>query len=95
MDRSGTSQLEARYLLEADDGAAIDILNRGYFRADPDVAHRLERGDPLEESEYYFRTAPVFQTEAPAHRWLCEHQFIGLARQESVSRISIRTFIVR
>ena len=34
------------------------------------VASRLLRGDDVEASEYYFRTAPVFQTDAPAHRWL-------------------------
>lgn len=94
VDRSGTSQLEARYLLQADDGAVIDILNRGYFRADPAVAHRLNAGQPVDDSEYYLRTAPVFQTDAPAHRWLCEHQFIGSGRQESARRLSIDFFVL-
>lgn len=94
VERSGTAQLEARYLLRADDGAVIDILNRGYYRATPEVMARVEAGENVSETEYYFRTAPVFQTDAPAHRWLAEHQFIGLARDED-GQVCIRIFVVR
>jgi hypothetical protein len=94
VERSRTSQLEARYLLRADDGAVIDILNRGYFWASDEVYQRVMAGEAVAESEYYFRTAPVFQTDAPAHRWLAEHQFIGLARDEE-GQIRIRVFVVR
>lgn len=94
--RSGTAQLEARYLVQADDGAAIDVLNRGYFRATDEVTARMERGENVAEDEpgMYFRTAPVFQTDAPAHRWLAEHQFIGLARDED-GQVCVRVFVVR
>ena len=94
--RSGTAQLEARYLVQADDGAAIDVLNRGYFRATDEVSARMERGENIAEDDpgMYFRTAPVFQTDAPAHRWLAEHQFIGLARDED-GQVCVRVFVVR
>ncbi len=99
VERSGTSQLEARYLLRAEDGAVIDILNRGYFRASPEVLARHERGEHVSEEEVYFRTAPVFQTDAPAHRWLAEHQFIGLARdgvgEGGGLQICVRVFVLR
>ncbi|GAA1060099.1 DUF3237 domain-containing protein [Agromyces bracchium] len=94
VERSRTSQLEARYLLRADDGAVIDILNRGYFRASEEVVARLVAGENVPEEEYYFRTAPVFQTDAPAHRWLAEHQFVGLARDED-GQVCVRVFVVR
>lgn len=95
VERSGTAQLEARYLLRADDGAVIDILNRGYFRADTDVLQRMDRGENVPEDDpgLYFRTAPVFQTDAPAHRWLAENQFIGVARDED-GAVCIRVFLV-
>ncbi|MEF2978372.1 DUF3237 domain-containing protein [Subtercola sp. YIM 133946] len=94
VERSGTTELEARYLLEAADGTVIDILNRGYYRASDDVTRRVESGENVDETEYYFRTAPVFQTDAPAHRWLAENQFIGLARDED-GQICIRIFVLR
>ncbi|WP_137845004.1 DUF3237 domain-containing protein [Microbacterium sp. 2FI] len=94
VERSGTAQLEARYLLRADDGAVIDILNRGYYRATAEVMARVEAGEAVAEEEYYFRTAPVFQTDSPRHRWLAEHQFIGLARDED-GQVCIRVYVVR
>lgn len=94
VERGDTYQLDARYLLKADDGAVIDIHNRGYFRASPEVLKRLEAREHVPEEEYYYRTAPVFQTDAPNHKWLAEHQFVGLARDED-GLVCIRMFVVR
>ncbi len=100
VERSGTAQLEARYLIRADDGSAVDVLNRGYFRASDEVLARMDRGEAVAEDDpgLYFRTAPVFQTDAPQHRWLAEHQFIGLARdgvgERGESQVCIRVYAV-
>lgn len=94
VNRGDTAQLDARYLLQADDGAVIDILNRGYFRAEPAILKRLEAGEIVPEEEYYYRTAPVFQTDAPAHKWMAEHQFLGFARDDK-GVVCIRFFVVR
>ncbi|WP_062298729.1 DUF3237 domain-containing protein [Demequina maris] len=80
--RGATTQLDARYVLRADDGAAIDVVNRGYWHADADLERRLRAGEPGAEDELYYRTAFVFQTGAEAHRWLTEAQFVGYARPE-------------
>ncbi|HET7900458.1 MAG TPA: DUF3237 domain-containing protein [Candidatus Nanopelagicales bacterium] len=82
VDRDGTIALDARYVLRAEDGALIAIANRGFWRASPDVAARLDAGEAVSETEYYYRTSPVFTTEAPAHRWLTETVFVGLARED-------------
>ncbi|WP_156759088.1 DUF3237 domain-containing protein [Microbacterium karelineae] len=96
VERFGTAQLEARYMIRADDGFVIDVLNRGYFRATDDVIERMERGEDVPEDDpgLYFRTAPVFQTDGPPHRWLAENQFVGLARDEG-GQVCIRIFLVR
>ena len=50
-------ELDARYLIRAEDGALIDIVNRGYWRAlTPEALARAEAGEELAESEVYFRT---------------------------------------
>jgi hypothetical protein len=90
-DRDGTVTLEARYLLRAADGAVIDIVNRGFWRASPEVTARLDAGEQVDERDYYYRTAPVFTTDAPPHRWLTETVLVGLARQEGAT-ICIRFF---
>lgn len=93
IERGGTFHLDARYVVRTDDGAAIDVHNRGYYRASPEVMERAERGGSVSETEAYFRTSPVFQTDSPAHRWLTEHQFIGMARDED-RQIRIRFFLL-
>ena len=63
--RGAVTEIEARYLIRSDDGALIDVVNRGVYR---------------DEGAYYF-TTPVFRTDAPAHRWLTETVFVGAARE--------------
>ncbi|WIM94111.1 DUF3237 domain-containing protein [Actinoplanes oblitus] len=91
--RGQVTELDARYLLEADDGTVIDIWNRGFWRATPEVDARVEAGEDLPETEYYYRTSPVFRTDAPAHRWLASSVFVGLARGEG-GQVRIRFFEV-
>ncbi len=96
VQRGDTLELDARYLLRAADGALIDIVNRGYYRATPEVVRRIDAGEQVDESEYYFRTSPVFRTSAPAHRWLAETVFVGEARDDiGAEQVCIRFFAVR
>ncbi len=89
--RGSTIELDARYLIEADDGSLIDVVNRGFFRAAAEVVDRMDAGENVPEAEYYFRTSPTFRTDAPRHRWMTETVFVGLAREED-RQIRIRFF---
>lgn len=94
--RKGTIELDARYLLRAEDGAVIDIVNRGFFRVPAELAEAAAAGEPIPEEQVYFRTVPVFRTDAPAHRWLAETVFVGLAHDDrETGQIVIRFFAVR
>ena len=87
-------ELDARYLIRAEDGALIDIVNHGYYRtATAEAMERAEAGADVDPSEVYFRTSPVFRTDAPQHRWLAETVFIGLARDEA-GQVCIRFYEV-
>ena len=66
----GVAEVEARYTLETDDGALIYISNRGLRRGPPEVLARLAAGARVDAAEYYFRTAPVFETGAARYAWL-------------------------
>lgn len=78
-----TCELDARYLVRSQDGALIDVTNRGYYRAAPEVLAKVEAGEEVDPSQIYFRTSPFFRTEAPQYRWLAESIFVGLARDEA------------
>lgn len=66
----GVAVLEARYTIEADDGALITVQNFGYRHGPAEVLARLARGEEVDPASYYFRAAPRFETGAAAHDWL-------------------------
>ena len=55
-------ELEARYTLRTDDGNLIYVKNRGYRHGPAEVLQRLLTGQGVDPKEYYFPTAPVFET---------------------------------
>jgi hypothetical protein len=69
----GSTRVSARYTLRATDGTPISV------RGPADVLKRLAAGEPVDRRDYYFRTAPQFQTQAGPHHWLAESLFVGSA----------------
>jgi hypothetical protein len=89
------TDLDARYLIRAEDGALIDIVNRGFWVAPPEVEAALDAGEQVDPGRYYFRTQPVFRTDAPQHAWLTRTVFVGVAFDDNqVHQIRIRFFEV-
>lgn len=79
----GVISLEARYILESDDGTRISVFNRGLRVASPEVTARMMKGDAVAPSEYYFRTSAEF--EAPVgsrYEWMNKAVFIGVAERK-------------
>jgi|SRR6185437_61994 len=93
MRPDGVAELEARYTLQADDGALIGVVNRG-FRHGPDaVIRKLIAGEAVDPGAYYFRCAPAFETAAPAHQWLTRTVFVGSGARHP-DRVEIEIFAV-
>src|SRR5947208_2430735 len=63
-------ELDLRLTLETDDGASIDMTSLGLRHGPPDVLAALARGETVDPSKYYFRTAPRFETSAPQYAFL-------------------------
>jgi hypothetical protein len=66
----GAMQLDVRLTLKTEDGALIGMTYRGYRHGPPAVIDRLNRGENVDPAEYYFRTAPLFETAAEKYGWL-------------------------
>jgi Protein of unknown function (DUF3237) len=66
----GVAVLEARYTIEAADGALIYVQNFGYRHGPADVIARITQGEVVDPALYYFRAAPAFETSAPRYDWL-------------------------
>lgn len=66
----GILQLDVRVTLETDDGALIYMTYRGARHGPAEVMARLNAGEAVDPSEYYFRTAPFFETSSDKYAWL-------------------------
>jgi hypothetical protein len=77
----GVIDFDARYLLEADDGAIIYVQNRGYRWGSEEVMARMARNEPVRPEEYYMRVSPKFDAPAGPHEWLGKHVFVGVAEK--------------
>lgn len=77
----GVIDFDARYLLEADDGAVIYMQNRGYRWGSEDAMARMARNEPVQPDEYYMRVSPKFDAPAGPHEWLSRHLFVGVAEK--------------
>ena len=60
----GVTTLDVRLALQTDDEELIGMAYRGLRHGPPEVMQRLDRGETVDPSEYYFRTAIMFETAA-------------------------------
>ena len=92
---NGVIDFDARYLLEADDGAVIYLENRGYrWALDDDIAEKMRRNEPVSNEDYYMRVTPKFDAPAGPHEWMSKHIFVGVAEKLPGAN-RIHYFVVR
>ncbi len=70
-------QIQARYMIELEQGELLYLENTGVRVAAPEVVARLQAGLPVDPTLVYFRTAPRFETAAPDYAWLMSSLFVG------------------
>ncbi len=68
--RDNSLTLNVRLALKTADEALIGMTYRGLRHGPADVFARLDRGEPVDPAEYYFRTACFFETAAERYAWL-------------------------
>ena len=78
VEPDGLTRLDVRMALKLDDGALVYLSYRGVI-------------DP---ANGYFRSAPVFETGAEAHRWLTRVLCVGVGRRTERG-VAYSLFVVR
>jgi hypothetical protein len=68
--QDGAIELDVRLTLRTDDDHLIYMTYRGLRHGPAEVMERLNRGEPVPPSAYYFRTAPWFETGSNKYGWL-------------------------
>lgn len=77
----GIADLDARYMLETDAGAHVEVHSRGLRVSSPTVMARMAAGERVEPSAYYMRTALRFETAAPDLQWLVGRLAVGFGER--------------
>ena len=79
----GFAVIDTRYAIETDQGSLIYVVNLGMRHGPAEVMARLRAGQDVPPAEYYFRTAPVFETADPELKWLMQATFIATAARKA------------
>lgn len=66
----GAAILDARAVLQTDDGALIGLSWTGIRHGPTEVMERLARGEDVDPSDYYFRCTFNFETSDERYDWL-------------------------
>ncbi|HEX7967166.1 MAG TPA: DUF3237 domain-containing protein [Stellaceae bacterium] len=77
----GALQLDVRLTLKTQDGQLIGMTYRGFRHGPAAVIDRLNRGESVDPSEYYFRIAPFFETSSEKYGWLNRIVAVGLGHR--------------
>jgi hypothetical protein len=77
-------ELDLRLTLQTDDNASISMTSFGLRHGPPAVIAALGRGEAVDPSLYYFRTAPRFETAAPRYEFL--NRLVAIAVGERRAR---------
>jgi len=70
-------EIDARYVLQADNGVLITIVNRGLRHAATEVMQQMANGIEVSPSLYYFRSVPQFETGDKKFDWLNRTVFVA------------------
>lgn len=79
----GALALDVRLVLQTMDGATIGMVYRGLRHGPPETLERIEKGETVDPSSYYFRITPYFETAAPQHGWLNRIVSIGIGHRQA------------
>ncbi len=75
------AHLDARYVIELDDGSRVFVQNTALRVASLENSQRIMNGQPVNPEEVYFRCQPKLEATTPQWAWLSESQFIGVGRR--------------
>jgi len=90
----GVLEVDARYVLQDTQGARVQVVSQGLRHGPREVIDALTRGQPIDPSAYYFRTAMRFEATVPALAHLNRVVAFGIGAREA-RRVLLSVFALR
>jgi Protein of unknown function (DUF3237) len=79
----GVLEVDARYVLQDSQGQRVQVASQGLRHGPPEVIAALARGEAVDASQYYFRTAMRFETAAAELVHLNHVVAVGIGAREA------------
>lgn len=79
----GVANLDTRYAFETNDGALIEVINKGVRHGPAEVIEAMARGEDQDPSTYYMRTTATLETGDQRYSWVNRMLFVGTGRRLS------------
>jgi hypothetical protein len=79
--QDGSSQQDVRLILRTDDQALILMMYPGRRHASLEVNAKIAQGEQVSPTDYYLRTAPLFETSFTRYAWLNKIVSIGVGER--------------
>jgi len=77
----GATTLNVRLVLKTKDEALIGMTYRGIRYGPPDVVAKIEKGEVVDPTSYYFRINPLFETANANYDWLNRVVAVGIGHR--------------
>lgn len=79
----GATTLNVRLVLKTKDDALIGMTYRGVRHGPADVVERIEKGEAVDPTSYYFRINPLFETAAAKYDWINRIVAVGIGHRRT------------
>jgi hypothetical protein len=74
-------KLDVRLVLRTTDAALIVMTYQCLRAGPPSVIEKLDKGEAVDPTSYYFRMNPMFETSAPKYDWMNRIIAIGIGHR--------------
>ena len=79
----GATTLNVRLVLKTKNEALISMTYRGIRYGPPDVMARIDKGEVVDPTSYYFRINPLFETANANYDWLNRVVAVGIGHRRA------------
>jgi hypothetical protein len=79
----GATALNVRLVLKTKDDALICMTYQGVRHGPPDVVERIDKGEVVDPTSYYFRINPLFETAAAKYDWINRVVGVGIGHRSA------------
>jgi len=87
----GVSELDIRLTCHTEAGQLVYIFGRGIVHMSGEARQRMRRGEAVDPSEYYYRTAAFFETTSEKYGWLNRIVAVGFDSL-APNKITVRVY---